>query len=198
MPDSREPLAQARLNADVSLLRGVLAILFIPGAETAPGETNEGRFQARSQTRGRCLSSTESRPRIDGGNQVCIPARLPPERGARQATTRPRRGRTAEAEAEIHERRASGEQALFIRDFSGPEEAPIFPVEPYCNTEQSLLRRKLEGRVVGYYRQAQPRVHSVCQYTYCFEQTGRVGCVCHRVFPGGHRPHRNLAHPRHS
>ncbi|VDP92974.1 unnamed protein product, partial [Echinostoma caproni] len=38
MPESTEPLAQARLNADISLLRGVPARRFVPGEGTQAQE----------------------------------------------------------------------------------------------------------------------------------------------------------------
>ncbi|VDP86634.1 unnamed protein product [Echinostoma caproni] len=127
MPESTEPSAQARLNADISLLRGVLDRLFVPGEETQSQAIRaKAAFRLGAKREGGAprplevvLGSMEQTKSVFQ-RAFCLkgePVRLLRDLDADE------RQKLKQALAEIHERRAS-------------EEAPTFPVEPSCNTKQ--------------------------------------------------------------
>ncbi|VDP81585.1 unnamed protein product [Echinostoma caproni] len=129
MLESKEPLAQAPLYADLSLLRGVLARLFGSGEET---EAQAIQVKAAFRLGAKRDGGASRPPKVVLGSmeetksvfQRAFHLKGEPVRLLRDLDADERQ-KLKQALADIHERRAI-------------EEAPPFPVEPSWDTEQRV------------------------------------------------------------
>ncbi|VDP94931.1 unnamed protein product [Echinostoma caproni] len=134
MPESTEPMAEARLNADLSFLRGVLARIFFPGEEK---QAQAIRVKAAPRLEANLEGSAPRPLKFVLGSmeetksvfQRAFHLKEEPVRLLRDLDADERQKLRQEL-AEIHERRASGEQDLFIRDFLVQRRRPHFRWSP--------------------------------------------------------------------